>query len=306
MGLGAFGRHHARHFAANPTAELVAVVDADRARGEAAAAQHHCIPFANASDLVGMVDAVSVATPATTHAAVARQFLDAGIHVLVEKPLATNGADARDLIERAGRAGVVLQVGHIERFSPAVEVLARRLSNPRRIACTRRAVWTGRSDDVDVILDLMIHDIDLTLALAAAPVASVAASGTVGRSGATDEAEAWVTFTNGLVATLSASRVAARNQRTVVVTEPGAVYTADLAAPSLTVADRSKWGSAASPVALRPRDNLAAEIDAFVTSARTGTPPVVDGAAGLAALELAERIRQAIGDADSPKRSASR
>lgn len=302
VGLGSFGGHHARHYHGHPGARLVAVADLDPARARDAAAHYGCAAFADLREFIGAVDAVSITVPATAHAAVARDFIDAGIHVFVEKPIATSTADARDLVARAARSGAVLQVGHIERFSPAVDELAARLTDPRRIACVRRATWSGRSADVDVVLDLMVHDIDLVLTLAAAPVVSVAASGVIGRSGRVDEAEAWFTFANGLVATLSASRVAERNERRIVVTEPGATYTADLAVPSLSIASRSKWGSEPAAVELPPRDNLAAEIDAFLTSIAKRTPPVVDGHAGLAALEVAERIQAAIADADVPVR----
>jgi predicted dehydrogenase len=134
------------------------------------------------------------------------------------------------------------------------------------------------------------------------PIASVAADGTVATSGAVDEAEAWLTFADGLIATLSASRVAEDNERKVVVTEPGTIYTADLAASGLEVTSRGKWGAAAEAVALSPHDNLAAEIDAFLDSVATGKPPVVDGHAGLAALEVAERIQAAIADSETPVR----
>jgi predicted dehydrogenase len=299
IGLGAFGGHHARHYAGHPGAALAVVADIDAGRADAVAELYGAAACSDWRDLIGRVDAVSVAVPATLHASVARDFLDAGVHVLIEKPIAVASADARDLVARAERAGVVLQVGHIERFSPVFGALQRRVANPRRISCMRRAKWNGRAADVDVVLDLMIHDIDLILALAGSPVASVAASGTVVRSGATDEAEAWLTFAGGLVATLSASRVAGENERRVVITEPGTIYTADLAASGLEVASRSKWGAAAEAVALSPRDNLAAEIDAFLDSVTTGTPPLVDGRAGLAALEVAERIQAAIADSDA-------
>jgi predicted dehydrogenase len=278
------------------------VADIDAGRASAVAELYGAAAFADWRDLIGKVDAVSIAVPASLHAAAARDFLDAGVHVLVEKPIAVAAADAHDLVARAGWAGVILQVGHIERFSPVFGALQRRVTNPRRIACTRRARWNGRAADVDVILDLMIHDIDLILALAGSPVASVAASGTVIRSGATDEAEAWLTFADGLIATLSTSRVAEENERKVVVTEPGTIYTADLAASGLEVTSRGKWGAAAEAVALSPQDNLAAEIDAFLDSVATGTPPAVDGHAGLAALEVAERIQAAIADSDAPVR----
>jgi predicted dehydrogenase len=142
----------------------------------------------------------------------------------------------------------------------------------------------------------MIHDIDLVLALAGAPVASVAASGSSGVSGGTDEAEAWLTFANGAIATLSASRVANDAERLLTVTELNTVYAADLSSQTLTMTSRRVPGAVAVPIALRPRDNLGAEIDAFLTSIAIGTPPIVDGAAGVAALEVAERIRAAIAE----------
>ncbi len=254
--------------------------------------------FADHRDLIGKVDAVSVAVPATYHAAVARDFIDAGVHVLIEKPIAIDVADARDLIARAAKRGVVLQVGHVERFSPAVAELQSRAANPRRLTARRRTKWSGRSIDVDVILDLMIHDIDLVLTLAGAPVASVAASGMTGLSGMTDECEAWLTFANGAIATLSASRVAAENERRLTITEPDTIYDADLSGPSLTTTARRKSGAVAVPIALTARDNLGAEIDAFLTSIATGIPPVVDGMAGLAALDIAERIRAAVAEGE--------
>jgi predicted dehydrogenase len=294
VGLGSFGRHHARHYAQNPKAQLVAVSDQDAARGKE---NGQGAPlFADHRDLIGKVDAVSVAVPASHHAAVARDFIDAGVHVLIEKPIAIDIADAKDLIERAEAKGVVLQIGHVERFSPAVAALQSRLTVPRRIAARRKTRWSGRSTDVDVVLDLMIHDIDLVLTLADAPVASVAASGVCTKSDTTDEAEAWLTFANGAIATLSASRVAADGERRLTVTEPNTSYAADLSGPSLSMTSRRVPGAVPVPVMLQPRDNLGAEIDAFLTSVATGARPMVDGAAGLAALEIAQRIRAAIAE----------
>jgi predicted dehydrogenase len=294
VGLGSFGRHHARHYAANPKARLVAVSDQDAARGRENG--QGAPVFADHRHLIGKVDAVSIAVPASHHAAVARDFIDAGVHVLIEKPIAIDVTDAANLIERAADRGVVLQVGHVERFSPAVGALQDRLTNPRRIAARRKTRWSGRSTDVDVVLDLMIHDIDLVLTLAGAPVASVTASGVTSKSDGTDEAEAWLTFSSGAIATLSASRVAADGERRLTITEPDTAYAADLSGPSLTVTSRRVPGAVPVPVALQPRDNLGAEIDAFLTSVASGARPMVDGAAGLAALDIAQRIRAAIAE----------
>jgi predicted dehydrogenase len=147
---------------------------------------------------------------------------------------------------------------------------------------------------VDVVLDLMIHDIDLALTLAKSPVVSVAANGATIKSDTTDEAEAWLVFANGLIATLSASRVAEVNERVVTVTEPGFAWHADLTGPSLTYTPRGQRGASGVSVAMPKRDNLGAEIAAFLNSVATGAPPMVDGAAGVAALEIGERIRAAI------------
>jgi predicted dehydrogenase len=295
VGLGAFGRHHARHYALSPRASLVAVADPDIARAGAAAAEHGAEAFSDHRALIGKVDAVSVASPATFHYAVARDLIDAGIHVLVEKPITTDSAEGSDLVRRADAKGVILQVGHIERFSPAFAEMRRRVATPRRIAAVRRAAWTGRSGDVDVVLDLMIHDIDLVLCLAGAPVVSVAASGVATRSPGTDEAEAWLTFANGVIATLSASRVAEENRRRITVTEPGTVFSGDFAAPSLSIAPRASRAPA-EVIQLEKRDNLGAEIAAFLHSVATGEAPAVDGRAGVAALSIAERIQAAIAE----------
>ncbi len=302
MGLGSFGNHHARHYAANPRATLVAVADADSDRAAAASARHGGSAATDYRDLAGNVDAVSVTVPASLHREVAGFFLDRGVHVLVEKPIAVTSVEARDLIRRASGAGAILQVGMLERFSPVVAELIARVTNPRRLTFRRMATWQGRITDVDVVLDMMIHDIDLALLLARSPVVSVAASGASVRRGLTDEAEAWLTFANGAIATLSASRVAEFGERTVSITEPETSYKADLAGQSLACASRSRFGSAASALAVTPHDNLAAEIDSFLTSVADGTPPAIDGNAGLAALEIAERIQAAIADEDAPVR----
>jgi predicted dehydrogenase len=297
VGLGSFGRHHVRHYAAHPACTLVAVADLDAARRAAAVETSGAEAFADYRDLLGKVDAVAVTVPATFHHEVAAFFIDAGVHTFVEKPIAPESAAARDLVARADRAGVILQVGHIERYSPAVDELRARVTNPRRISCVRRAKWHGRSVDVDVILDMMIHDIDLVLTLARSPLASVAASGAAVQSGLIDEAEAWLTFADGLIAKISVSRVAEAQERKLTITEPDTAYSADLGIPTLSVLSRRTPGATPVVVELPPRDNLGAEVDTFLKCVATGTLPEVDGQAGVAALEVAERIQGAIRDA---------
>jgi predicted dehydrogenase len=301
VGLGAFGRHHARHYAANPDAELIAVADRDPERAAGAARDFGGEPLTDPLALIGRVDAVSIASPAIHHAELARSFIAAGVHVLIEKPLATTLADAQDLVARAETAGVTLQVGHIERFSPAIRELRRLIASPRRVTTLRRAPWSERSADVDVVLDMMIHDVDHVLSFAQAPVASVSASGAIVKGSFSDEAEAWVTFADGMIATLSASRVAAKVERKLTVSDQRRVLVADLAGPALAIGER-RSDAPAEVVSFPPHDNLAAEIAAFLNSIRTGGRPEADGAAGLAAVDLACRIQAAIADADIPLR----
>lgn len=301
VGLGYFGSHHARHYAANPRARLVAVVDADPDRAGGAAERHGAEAHHHHRAVIGKVDAVSVAVPTSHHHQVAAELIDAGIHVFVEKPIAPDAVAARDLVARAAKRGAVLQVGHIERFAPAFRAVQRQARGARLIECVRRAPWTGRSADVDVVLDLMIHDIDLALTLAGAPVVAVEASGVALTGGSCDVAEARLTFANGAVATLTTSRVAERAERTLAVTEPGRRFAADLGAGSLTVVAADGSGVAKADTIVLPRsDNLAAEIDSFLDCVASGTPPLVDGRAGLDALDVAERILAAIAAGGSP------
>jgi predicted dehydrogenase len=294
VGLGYFGSRHLRHFAAQTSAQLVGVVDSDLARATAAADPLGVEAFARHRDLIGKIDAVSIVVPTTHHHAIARDFIDAGVHVLVEKPIASDAKAAADLVTRAAKAGTVLQVGHIERFAPAFSALRQRVFAPSLIESVRRTPWSGRAADVDVVLDLMIHDIDLALTLAGAPVVSLRASGESVVTRLNDVAEARLTFANGVVATLSASRVAEKGQRSLFVSEPGRHLAADLSAQSLVETTRSAEGDRALTVQLDRSDNLAAEIADFIESVRTGRKPLVDGKAGLEALAIADEILVAI------------
>jgi len=295
VGLGSFGSHHARHYAALKGAQLVAVADADFSRASAAAEKYGAAAYRDHRGLIGVVDAASVTVPTGEHHAVARDLIDAGIHVLVEKPLAADRAQAADLVAHAERTGVVLQVGHIERFSPAFRALAERVRAPRLMAFVRHSIWQGRAADVDVVRDLMIHDIDLALTLARAPVTAVVASGATVVTPNYDVAEARIEFATGVVATLAASRVAARPVRTAEVVMPGCRLTADFAGPGLSLISHADGGPIDNEaIPLAPADNLAAEIAAFLGSVATGAAAPVDGRAGLDAVQVADMILSAI------------
>ncbi len=290
VGLGAFGSHHARHYANHPAANLVAVVDADAGRACEAAAKYGVEALADHRALIGKVDAVSVTVPASLHHSVAANLLGAGIHLFIEKPIASDAGEAADLISRAAKAGVILQIGHIERFSPAFRELQKRVRQPRVVEATRHSPWNGRSTDVDVVLDLMIHDIDLALALVGQPIVSIEATGSAVKTRHNDIAEATLHFADGAIAKLSASRVAEKSKRVLRVEEPGSVFVADLGGPSLSVTA----GDRTETIPIASADNLGAEIAAFLDSVATGKPPLVDGKAGLDAVVAAEMILAAI------------
>lgn len=309
VGLGYFGSFHAKHHAAHPDTILVGVVDADPARARAAAELHGTEAFGDFRSLIGRVDAVSVTVPTALHHRVAGELIDAGIHVLVEKPVTDTPATARDLLARADTAHVLLNVGHIERFSATFAALRDRVNRPVMIDCQRLGPWTGRAADVDVVLDLMIHDIDLALSLAGAPVESVEATGTAVVSSNIDAAEARIGFANGVVATLRASRVAPAVDRVIRVNEADRTLVADLARRTLSVSRQTGGqgvdGFKTETVEVAPRDALGAEIAAFIDGVTTKGPGGVDGRAGLDALIVAERIRAEIASSGIRRRKTS-
>ena len=248
------------------------------------------------------VDAVSVAVPAAAHFAVVRDFLDAGIHVLVEKPFTERVATAEELAALAEAKGLVLQVGLIERFSDAFRTVAPRITRPVYIESVRIAPFSQRGTDVSVVFDLMIHDIDIILALVDAPVADVDAVGAPVFSASEDIANARLKFANGCVANVTASRVSLKTERTLRIFQPDVYIKVDHGDRSVMVA-RKKEGDAepAGPdsVALErlnfeQGDPLQREIESFAQTVRTGGVPVVTGADGVRSLEVAHRITASI------------
>jgi len=295
IGVGSLGQHHARVYAELAGAQLVGVADTDEARAAMVAARHGCRAVADYRLLLGEVDAVSVVAPTLLHHAIASTCMEAGLHVLAEKPLAATLAQARDLAAVALHRGVTLQVGHIERFNPAVRATRGVIKAPTLIECRRWAPFTSRGADVNVVLDVMIHDLDLVLEMVAAPVRDVQASGLSVLSSTTDVAQARVSFANGCVATFSASRVAESKVRELRLYEPGGCVVADLIGQTALVGRRIMDASGQSTLRTEPirgdgREPLALELEHFLDAVRTGAPPLVSGQEGVAALELADAI----------------
>ncbi|MDE2338091.1 MAG: Gfo/Idh/MocA family oxidoreductase [Gammaproteobacteria bacterium] len=301
IGVGYLGRFHAQKYAQSPRCRLEAVVDARAEAREQVAAELGTRPLADYRELLGKVDAVSVVTPTPAHFAIARDFLLAGAHVLVEKPITETPREARELIDLADRCGRVLQVGHLERFNSAILAAEPYLRSPRFVECHRLAPYKERGTDVNVVLDLMIHDIDLVQTIVGAPVATIDAIGTPVFSEAIDIANARIRFANGCVVNATASRVSLKTERKMRLFEDDAYLSLDLQQKILTLIRKRAPGEAAGalPVSIEEQsleqgDALKAEIEAFLESIRTGKPPVVSGEDGLMALETAMRITEQV------------
>ena len=307
IGVGYLGRFHAQKYAALPEAELVAVVDASAANRDQVGAETGCRPVADYREILGAVDAVSIATPTALHYPIAKECLERGIHVLVEQPITTTLAEARSLVETAARAGRILQVGHLERFNAAILALAGELGTPRFVESHRLAPFKERGTDVNVVLDLMIHDIDLIQSLVGAPIESIDAVGASVFSAGLDIANARIRYANGCVANTTASRVSMKMERKLRLFQDDAYISIDLQQKVLTIVRKPPAGSDVPKghVLIEERtydqgDALRHEIEAFLKAIREGTPPVVTGEDGLRALETATRITQMVQDGVRP------
>ncbi len=303
VGVGYLGRFHAQKYAESTQCRLEAVVDARAEARERVGAEVGTRALADHRELLGQVDAVSVVTPTPAHFAIARDFLLAGAHVLVEKPITETPREARELIELAERRGLILQVGHLERFNSAILAAEPYLRSPRFVECHRLAPYKERGTDVNVVLDLMIHDIDLVQTIVGAPVSSIDAIGTPVFSDAIDIANARIRFANGCVVNATASRVSLKTERKMRVFEDDAYLSLDLQQKIITLIRKREPadGAGALPVSIEEQsleqgDALKAEIDAFLESIRTGKPPVVSGEDGLMALETAMRITEQVNE----------
>lgn len=301
IGVGYLGRFHAQKYAQLDACELVAVVDGRQEVRDAVAAEVKTRAVADYRELLGAVDAVSVVTPTPAHFAIADAFLEAGAHVLVEKPITETPEQARALIARAASRGRVLQVGHLERFNAAILAAEPHLSTPRFMECQRLAPYKERGTDVNVVLDLMIHDIDLVQSLAGSDIVSIDAIGTPVFSGEIDIANARIRFANGCVANTTASRVSLKTERKLRIFEDAAYISLDLQQKILTLI-RKRDGvpqPGQLPVSieeanLEQGDALKSEIASFLDCIRNDRKPIVSGEDGLRALETAIRITEQV------------
>jgi len=300
VGVGYLGRFHALIYSRLPGVELVGVADTRAEIAQQVATEAGCAAYVDGKDLLGHVDAVSVVVPTTAHLAVARPFLEHGVHVLLEKPIATTAAEGRAIVQLARRSGAVLQVGHLERYNGGVMALAARIAEPRFIEAHRMSGFVARATDVDVISDLMIHDIDIILSLVRSDIVSIAAVGTPVLTSHIDIANARLEFANGAVANVIASRVSRDKSRRIRIFQERCYLSLDFIEQHLDVVyphDRpgEEWPEIVSErVTIEPVKPLDAEIADFIACVRERREPLVSGEVGVEALEVALAVKERI------------
>jgi predicted dehydrogenase len=297
VGVGYLGRFHAEKYAAHPDAELVGVADADAARAVKVAEKLNTRFYPDASELIGRVDALSIVVPTVRHYGVAKQFLERGVHVFLEKPMTVTLDQADELIAIAARSGLVLQVGHIERFNPAYTAVKGKVGSPRYLSAERAAPFTARCTDVNVVLDLMIHDLDIVTSLAGSDPKELCAAGASVITGGLDAATARIVYQNGCVADVTASRISDEKKRLLRVFGGDCVYTSDYQTQAASV---SRRGSGSVPelitrdISTERLDALNEELRSFIRCVQEGGRPLVTGGDGRRALALALAVTDII------------
>lgn len=302
VGVGHLGKHHARILASLPGVTLVGVVDTDAGRAAQVADANGTTVIPDARDLVGRVDAAVVSVPTSSHAAVALPLLEAGIGALVEKPLSGTVEEADQLVAAAARAGVVLAVGHSERFNPAIAAARPYIRDPRFIEVHRLGTMPGRSLDIDVVFDLMIHDLDLILHLVDSPVEAVEAVGVPVLTPRVDIANVRLRFANGCIANLTASRISREPVRKIRFFQRDAYVSIDTAARDVEVWRLVSQAKGVPTIAggkleVTTEEPLMKELEDFVDAVRHRRDPAVTGDQGRAAIALAARIVDLMGPA---------
>ena len=296
IGVGHLGKQHARLYSEVEGVQLLGVVDIVESRAEEIAALYKTTPYTDYHDIFGKVDAVSLAIPTTDHARVGVELLEHGMDVLVEKPIASTAAEARALIDAAAKNKRVLQVGHVERFNPVVTLAREVATRPQFFEIHRLAAFSPRSLDIDVVLDLMIHDIDIVLSLVPAPVREVRAVGIPVLSQRADIANARVEFEDGCVANFTASRVSLEKVRKLRFFQPHDYISVDYASQTGTMVSLRMGRVQERKLEPPNQEPLKVELAAFVECVEQRGTPAVSGEDGLRALELATLINAAIAE----------
>ena len=291
IGTGHMGLIHLQKLVAMGDVHVAGVTDIDTDRARQSSDKYCVACHDDIADLMGRVDGVIIATPTESHFPIARAFLEQGVNVFIEKPITSTPDEAVSLVDLAREKGLTVQVGHLERFNPAFREAVARIENPLLIETNRLSTFTGRSVDIDVVLDLMIHDIDLVLSLVPSTLREVRSQGIPFVIDKVDAASARLQFENGCVATLNASRISLRKERNITVFERDRYFFIDLLNNALTVCTRSASGAIETAEYFPERkDAVNEELLEFISSIREGSTPSVRGEDGLKALELAKRV----------------
>ena len=294
-GVGHMGKEHARIYSELQEAELVGVHDSNPDTARKIAAKCKTRAFGSLEEMVDAVDAASIVTPTSTHLAIAEPFLKRGKHVLVEKPIAMNTEEARKLVDLAEKHGAKLAVGHVERFNPVLVALEERLGRPRFIEAHRLSPYPGRSTDIGVVMDLMIHDLEIILHLVRSPVTSVDAVGVPVLSKGEDIANARIRFANGCVANLTTSRISPEKLRKIRVFQDDAYLSLDYMKQEGEIYKRLDGKITRDKIPVMKGEPLKNQLAEFVMNVRENTDPRVAGAHGFEALKLASQICGQIG-----------
>ncbi|MDH4133188.1 MAG: Gfo/Idh/MocA family oxidoreductase [Gammaproteobacteria bacterium] len=298
VGVGYLGKFHARIYSTLPDVELVGVVDANAETAQKIAADYKTTAFAKPEDLIGKVDAVSVVVPTIYHLEVARPFLENGVHMLMEKPIAPSYEEGEKIVALAEKHGVTFQVGHLERYNAGFMELVKRVSGARFIEATRIGGFSERATDVDVVTDLMIHDLDLVMALVQSPIRDLRATGVPVLTDHADIANVRMEFENGAVANVTASRISIKKQRRIRVFGKNSYHALDFADQQVeeVIAHPNPAGGRpeikAEKLAITPTPPLDAELADFVNAVRAKRAPLVDGRTGLEALRIALMVKE--------------
>ena len=294
VGVGHIGSNHARIYSELPNAQLVAILDIDPARADEIGGKYKAKAVASLNEFAGMVDAASVATPTGAHFSIARDLLAQGKHLLIEKPITEKTSDARDLAQVAAEKGLVLQVGHVERFNPVLSALEQRLTHPRFIEAHRLSPYPNRSTEIGVVLDLMIHDLEIILHLVDSTLENIDAVGVPVLSRGEDIANARLRFASGCIANVTSSRISPERMRKIRVFQEDAYLSLDYQGQSGEIYRRVDGQITREPVAIEKEEPLRQQLASFVDCALTGGEPRVSGSHAAAALELAVEITRRI------------
>jgi predicted dehydrogenase len=299
VGVGHIGKNHARLYGELPTAQFTAIYDTDREVANERSAEFGVLAAASLEKFAAQVDAASIATPTSTHFEIGRELLARGKHLLIEKPIADNTAHASELAELAASRALVLQVGHVERFNPVLGALEKRLTNPRFIEAHRLSPFPNRSTDIGVVLDLMIHDLEIILHLVRSPVQTIDAVGVPVLSRGEDIANARLRFENGCVANITSSRISPERMRKIRVFQENAYLSLDYQNQTGEMYRRTAEGLTKEDVEIEREEPLKRQLASFIECAATGRAPKVSGFQAAAALELAVAITKRINSVPS-------